>query len=263
MSAAGGCKSDEGALNGFGAEAARVVCDKAYECCAEMELVGHMDYKGGRAACGSKSEKSLGFWAAVISQEQDKGRLSYDEAVSRRCLAAFAAASCEAHKGNEPLDGCDSFITPKTSPGQPCNANESCIGGACMGVMEGKEGVCRAFVGLGESCADAPCAKGTHCNPGNKLCDPDRANGTMCQLNNECQSGGCNGRMPDGGAPGTCGLKGGENTRCFVTTGCAYGGDGPQSPGVLVIVALLGLMGTMLLGRGRGRRETKQERRST
>ena len=53
---------------------------------------------------------------------------------------------------------------------------------------------------------------------------PKRSNGEACNLNADCQLQGCNGRNADAGTPGTCGLKGGEQTRCFVTNGCSYGG---------------------------------------
>jgi hypothetical protein len=237
----GGCgKSDEVALGGFGEEASQTICDKVYECCAEMELIEHMDYKGGRAQCGTKSSKSLGFWAAIMGKEQERGRLSYHPAVARRCLTAFAAATCEAHKRNEALDGCDSFITPKTQPGAACAAHESCVGGQCVGLSESTEGICRSFVGEGEPCAAAPCGKGLHCHAGTKRCEAKRPAGATCNLHGECASGGCNGRNPDAGTAGTCGLKGGENTRCFVTTGCAYGAGRPGAAGALALVLLAG-----------------------
>src|SRR5204862_6858114 len=105
----------------------------------------------------------------------------------------------------------DRCITARTAAGQPCQANESCIGGACIGVTASSEGVCKAFVGEGVSCDGAPCTKGLHCEAGAKTCARDRADGATCNLHGECQSKGCNGRNPDAGTPGTCGLKGGED----------------------------------------------------
>ena len=239
-----GCdsKSDEVKLADFGQQSANAVCDKVYECCAltDTELMAHMGYSGGRAACGTKNKDSMGFWAAVMGQEQERGRLAYDPRLAHRCLEAFAAASCEGHKQNQVLEGCDTFITPKTPAGSPCKASESCIGGSCIDSGPDKEGVCQAYATENTSCAERTCAKGLRCD-GNKLCVPRRANGEACQLNADCQSQGCNGRNPDAGTPGTCGLKGGEQTRCFVTNGCSYGGGQRSIPGAFLLLALTGI----------------------
>jgi MYXO-CTERM domain-containing protein len=241
---AGGCgKSDEVSLKEFGEQASQTTCDKVYECCSasDSELAMHMNYSGGREECGRKSRESMGFWAAIIGKEQERGRLSYDPKLARRCLDAFAAASCETHKGNAALDACDTFITPKTPPGSPCNAGESCMGGGCVGLSAEKEGVCRAYVAEGGSCAESPCGKGLFCEPGSKTCKPRKSAGASCNLNGECQSEGCNGRNPDAGTAGTCGAKGGEQTRCFVTSGCSYGGSTSAGAGALLL-ALLALV---------------------
>jgi hypothetical protein len=240
-----GGSDDEVKLGSFGAEASRSICDKVYECCmpTDVELAAHMNYSGGREACGTKTEKSTGFWAAIIGKEQERGRLSYDGKLARRCLTAFGAATCEAHKSNQPLDGCDTFITPKTPPGAACNAHESCVGGSCGGLTAEHEGVCRAFVGEGASCASDPCGKGLFCEGSAKICKPRKPNGESCNLHGECQSEGCNGRNPDAGTAGTCGLKGGEQTRCFVTSGCAFAGGQPRGGG-----GALGALGLLALG---------------
>jgi MYXO-CTERM domain-containing protein len=84
------------------------------------------------------------------------------------------------------------------------------------------------------------------------MCVPQRPNGEACHTNGECQSQGCNGRNADAGTPGTCGLKGGADTTCFVTNGCSYGGGSGGSGGLL---GLLAVMGVALLNRRRsGRR---------
>jgi hypothetical protein len=235
-----GCgKSAEVAVEDFGAEASAVMCDKVYACCQAMELVEHADYSGGRDACGTKTRKSMGFWAGVIAQERDRGRLAYDPALARQCLDGFGATTCEAHKRNVQPAGCDRFITPKTAPGGACRASESCMGGACVGATADAEGTCRAFSGEGLSCKTDPCEKGLYCEPGSRTCQRPRADGEACHLHAECQSAGCNGRNPDAGTPGTCGLKGGEQTTCFVTTGCSFGGSGRPGLAGLLLVALV------------------------
>ena len=250
----GACdKSENVALEEFGEQSARAICGKVYECCQPMEsaVVMNMGYSGGRAECGTKSSESLRFWAAVIGQEQARGRLSYDAKLARRCIDAYAAASCEAHKGNQPLDGCDSFITPKTPPGSPCGANESCIGGGCVGLAANIDGACRAFVPEGGSCAVDPCGKGLYCDGNGKLCKRRQADGQSCNLHGECQSQGCNGRDADAGVPGTCGPKGGDQTRCFVTNGCDFGGNRPRGPGALVaLVLVMALLGRLRRAKG-------------
>ena len=248
---AAGCDSttNEVTLSQFGQRSADTICDKVYQCCSvtDTELAAHMDYSGGRAACGSKSTDSMGFWAAVIAQEQESGRLTYDPKLAHRCLQAFAATTCDGHKRNVVLEGCDTFIAPKTPAGAPCRASESCIGGACVDGSADKEGVCQAFATENTSCTERTCAEGLRCDGVSKLCVPQRSNGEPCHTNGECQSRGCNGRNPDAGTPGTCGLKGGEQTQCFVTNGCSFGGRAAASGPV----ALGGLLALLLAMRRR------------
>lgn len=263
LAATGGAcgKSEELALDDFGEEAARTTCDKVYECCMATDSVvaGHMSYGGGREMCGSKTRDYLGFWAAVIDQERDKGRLEYDARLARRCLDAYAVATCEAHKANVPLDGCEAFVIPRTAPGGACAVNESCLGGECVGGGEGKEGTCRALATEGQSCDGLSCAKGLRCDGsgGAKVCRPKRAAGEACSTNAECQSAGCN--KPSADAAGTCGPRGGAQGRCFVTTGCSFGGAG--TPGGAGLVALLGVLALGLAVRGgRVARARRRER---
>jgi hypothetical protein len=245
-------KSDEVTLGDFGEQASSSTCDKVYECClpTEKPVVEHMNYSGGRAECGSKTRSALGFWAAVIAQEQQRGRLRYDGKLARRCLDAYAAATCEAHKSDQPLDGCDSFIVPLTPPGSACGMSESCMGGTCVGATEAQEGTCRTHAAEGESCASSACSKGLFCGSG-KICQRRLASGQSCRIHGECQSGGCNGLENEGATSGTCGPKGGEQTRCFVTTGCAYGGG---TGGGMGLLALLGLVGAAAASLRRRRR---------
>jgi MYXO-CTERM domain-containing protein len=231
-------KSDELTLDRFGGEAARVICDKTYGCCTAPELMQHMDYSGGRAACGDKTKASLDFWAAVIEQERAKGRLNYDPGLARTCFDSYAGATCEQHKRNPVLLGCDHFVVPKVAPGSPCRASESCVGGSCKGVTPEADGVCVVLATEGGSCASATCAKGTFCN-GSKICQRPKPDGETCGLHSECQSAGCNGRNPDAGTPGTCGPKGGEGTTCYVTTGCTYAQGGTRPSGALAMVVML------------------------
>ena len=247
--ASGACgKSEELELDDFGEEAARTTCDKVYECCQSSDTVvaGHMSYGGGREMCGTTTRNNLGFWAAVIDEEQERGRLRYDARLARRCMNAYAAATCEAHKANISFDGCDTFITALTPPGGACKANESCMGGECVGVGDGKEGSCRASAAEGQSCDGLSCAKGLRCDgsSGTKVCRPKRAAGETCTTNAECQSAGCNKPDTNAGTTGTCGARGGEQTRCFVTTGCSFGGSSGSSGelGGLGVLALVGLM---------------------
>jgi MYXO-CTERM domain-containing protein len=229
--------ADELPLDRFGAESARVICDKTYSCCTAAELMEHMNYRGGRAACGESTKAALDFWAAVIADERDKGRLTYDPRLSRKCLDSYAAATCDQHKQSAVLQACDGFIVARTAPGGACRASESCMGGACIGVSETSEGVCQAAVVDGQSCASAPCAKGTYC-AGDKVCRRKKTDGETCNANAECQSAGCNGRNSDTNTPGTCGPKGGATSTCYVTTGCAYGGAGGPGSAAWVVLGL-------------------------
>jgi len=246
--------SKESDKDGFGDQAAPIVCAKVYECCTAMEVMGHTNYSPDRATCEEQTRDSLGFWAALMADEEKKGRLIFRRDVASKCLQSFGAATCEAHKRNDKLDGCDSYIEPLTPLGAACAANESCVGGACRGLSPGTEGVCKAFAAEGESCKDTTCAKGLYCAPGGSVCRPAQADGATCYLHAECSSAGCNGRNADAGTSGTCGLKGGEGNRCFVTVGCSLSGRAAAGSGGAAILALLLALGGAWLRISPGRR---------
>jgi hypothetical protein len=143
------------------------------------------------------------------------------------------------------LKDCDAFVEPLVAAGGACGMDEACVGGSCRGAMIGKDGVCTPHARSGEACKDARCAGGSFCHGGTSTCAPAKPDTETCNLHSECQSGGCNGRNADAGTPGTCGPRGGENTRCYVTIGCAYaagrpgGSGGAAAPGILALLTAL------------------------
>jgi hypothetical protein len=100
--------------------------------------------------------------------------------------------------------------------------------------------VCRAFLADGDRCDDGgTCGMNLYCDPGAKACHAQKADGTVCNANYECTTGGCNGR--DAGIPGSCGQKGGPGTMCYATVGCSSSGAlGGAAIGLCGALALLG-----------------------
>jgi hypothetical protein len=126
--------------------------------------------------------------------------------------------------------------------GGNCTQGWECIDSACVGATMTAEGTCKPFVAEGGSCTTDTCAKGTFCD-GTHTCVKVKADGVSCGLNLECSTGGCNGRDMDAGTPGQCGQKGGPNSTCFVTIGCAIAPHG--RPGALLVVGLLLALGAI------------------
>lgn len=122
-------------------------------------------------------------------------------------------------------------MEPKTALGAACALTESCIGSWCSGGSLSQDGVCTAFIAEGQSCDTGQCTAGTYCS-GARTCVKPKADGAACSANFECSTGGCNDKNPDGGV-GSCGLKGGTGSTCFIAPGCSATG-----PGVFALLAL-------------------------
>ncbi len=249
FTACGGCGGV--ALDELPTRAASGICSKVYECCTAAEVQDAGSVGPDRTACEATQKASYEARRNLISSEQTKGRLVYHPEIAAQCVAELAAKKCQEMKSNATsgITACDTYLEPKVALGGACVMSESCVGGHCSGASLTADGVCKAFAQEGASCANDLCAAGLYCD-GTKCAKP-KADGTTCSVNFECATGGCNGRNPDAGTPGTCGLKGGPGSTCFVTSGCSSTGGGS---GGLVTLGLA-LLGLFALGRAARRTE--------
>jgi uncharacterized protein (TIGR03382 family) len=238
---ASGCTSCGGvALKDMPAQSAQTICGKTYECCTQTEIPEGSSFGPDQATCGTNVQ---GYWqvkATTFKDEEQRGRLVYHPDRMAECLERWRTVACHELKSEATSNfpACDAYVQPKVPVGQSCRINESCINGHCQGATAEADGICRAYVPEGSSCASAPCGQGLYCESSSKQCRRMKSDGMSCNSNGECATGGCNGRNADGGTtPGLCGLKGGEGTVCFVTSGCSATGGGPLVAGCLLLLA--------------------------
>jgi hypothetical protein len=175
---------------------------------------------------------------AFVNGEEAE-RLEYQPDQVQECITAYKALTCDQLKSRatDTPEACNEFALPKVALNNACNDTAECVDSSCEGPSGAR--TCQPFLGQDANCSDGgTCATGLYCQLGSpSSCKPLRADGTACNANYECATGGCNGK--DAGTPGTCGLKGGPGTTCYATSGCSASGASP--------LAVLGLVALVLL----------------
>ncbi len=214
---------DKWDVRNYAENVAEAQCAKAYDCCSEAEIEAseQESYGVNEGDCVDETSDVLGFKEDQIKEGVDEGRLEYKGTVLERCLASYAALSCEdlKSKATAVAAECDAFLIPKVEEGGTCKIDEECVNGNCYRAEDDDdEGTCQPFAAQGASCGAATCGPGTYCAG---TCVATKADGAACRNNFECTTGGCNGYDADTGTEGTCGPMGGEGTQCFITKGCA------------------------------------------
>jgi len=222
----------------YATEASQTMCAKMYSCCAAAEVQNNPNFGPDQSSCGANVKKQF-LSPTRLKQSESQGRLAYHGDRLSDCLQQYKALTCDQLKSNATsvAPACDSFIEPKVAVGASCGVNDECISSWCQGAANGVDGICSAFIAQNGSCADGGvCGKNLYCDGSSRACQPLKGDGTTCNANYECATGGCNGKNPDAGTPGTCGLKGGPNTTCYATVGCSSSGG---VVGPLTLLAVL------------------------
>lgn len=213
-------------VENFPRAAAKAYCGQVYKCCAAGEVADAGVVSPDEQSCNNNVGQQLDGKTGLLKSEQSKGRLTYHGDVAQTCVDKLAALKCQELKvaATATPTECSTYAEPKTAIGGACQLTESCIGSWCAGATLTADGVCTAFIAAGQSCGSgSQCSSGTFCSGG--TCTSLKADGAACTANFECSTGGCNDKNPDGGV-GTCGVRGGSGTTCFVTQGCSAAGPG-------------------------------------
>jgi hypothetical protein len=196
-------------VDNLGTELASVSCSKMFECCDSAEIMdqfANVTVDGQPITTEEQCESFAGgFLGTFLTQEYNAsiaaGRIEYDGEAARSCLDQMANLSCGAYAmvtGNTGV-ACDTpFITPKVADGGGCTQSYECISGNCEGATNdgdtSTDGTCMPMPTAGQPC-DFHCADGLYCSydstAGEEICQPIRANGEDCNLDEECQSDNC------------------------------------------------------------------------
>lgn len=217
-------------IKNYAENLAEATCKKAYDCCtsAEIEASGQgVGYGDDEDDCEDNFEGAFKDQQKRLEKSIDAGRLKYDANQLEKCLDAYAAKSCEELKSRLTEDAaeCDTVFTAQVANGGVCASDEDCTSGRCELAVdqdgdEADEGICQAYAAVGATCNETTtCGPGSYCE--GSACVAAKADGATCTSNGQCDTGGCNGFDSEAGTDGTCGPKGGEGTRCYLTKGCA------------------------------------------
>lgn len=201
----------------FPKDYAAAVCNKSFDCCTATDLEGRT-----KAECLENTEQLLRF--ALL--QQNDARATFDESAAKSCIAGIEAVGCEQWpEGVSAVTGCNAVFVPKVAVGGTCGSSSECINSFCAMEAEADLGVCTAFAGLDMACHDfdgPECGDGLYCDT---TCQPQKADGAECFMDDECASGGCN--------SGECGP---EVLECY--QGCGASGVTPWLLALLLPVVM-------------------------
>jgi len=223
-------------VDNFPKTAGQTYCKQVYACCTAMETLDAGAFGPDQASCEKNVADNFDSKTSLIKSEQSKGRIQYHADRAQTCIDKLAALKCQELKANAtatPTE-CSTYLEAKTAVGSPCQLNESCIDAWCSGASLTADGVCTAYIPEGQNCDAGTCATNTYCAGSPRTCTARKADGQSCGANFECSTGGCNDKN-DGGV-GTCGLKGGAGSTCFIAPGCSA--TGPGTIGLLALALL-------------------------
>ncbi|MBL8955157.1 MAG: hypothetical protein JNK82_30550, partial [Myxococcaceae bacterium] len=169
--AAVGCSGGGGGsitLDDMPAEASKVLCTKAYECCTPMEASKNQQYGPDQASCETKVRSGLDLIKNFTAQGETKGRVTYDGVQMKACLDVYAKKTCAELKrsAGDMLAECTGAFEPQVAVGGVCNLDTECISSACQGGSINVEGVCKARVAAGADCEEASCIESAYCRSG-------------------------------------------------------------------------------------------------
>ena len=127
-----------------------------------------------RARLRDGDDRQLQEQLTTLQQSVNQKRATYQSSQLDACLATVQSADCATLNVTNHLQGvpgCASFTTPLVVVGGGCSQDYECINGWCNVPMNSSngEGVCAAFVAIGQSCA---AAGGPSCGP-SAVCDPE------------------------------------------------------------------------------------------
>lgn len=207
-----GCGGDAGngpvALDDLGTELGVASCALQFDCCTDAELMERymgFEFEGQpittEEQCVSFSNAVFtSFGVASYKASIEAGRAEYDADAAGECVAVLQGLSCAQFAANAiPTSptGCRPFLIPKVGDGGACTQDYECTSNNCEGASNpigepSTEGQCKPIPAEGQPCDDN-CTEGLFCGsgPSGKVCQPTRADGEQCNLDEQCTSDYC------------------------------------------------------------------------
>jgi len=138
---------------------------------------------------------------ASLQAAVDMAKIKYSGTAAAACLDALANRSCDSTSQSSRVeaDACAQLITGTRHNGEACAFDLECASQVCDVVDCDPSATCCVgtcageaappAVGIGRSCASAPCAPGGFCENASQTCAPLKPAGTACNFRDECAYG--------------------------------------------------------------------------
>ena len=182
------CGEDSISLDDFEAEIVKAQC-KVFTRCGATESVDsclHANFASGRLS-------------ASVQAIFDMGKAKYDGAKARECLDGLASESCDTTSKSARVQpaACDALASGTIHDAGTCGNSLECISQKCTIPTCGTpccQGTCTGDskpvdAKLGESCTNASCVAGTHCDTTSTTCVALKPSGMACTTSTECDYG--------------------------------------------------------------------------
>ena len=176
---------------------AGALCPLLFECCSAGDLEevfeDQSEPPADVAACATSLTPLLDEELSEIAEAVAGGRIGYDPARMAACLEVIPDGKCSSLSSLFDdlfsFPGCAPPFTALVEVGEDCLSNEECKTGYCPGRINDEPGECAELPGEGEKC-EFDCADGFTCDV-DSTCVPQRADGEVCEGEDECLSGSC------------------------------------------------------------------------
>jgi hypothetical protein len=159
-------------------ELALARCEKEFDCCPQDSVAAYSSVEN----CTTHNEYYTRELAGQIQWAVLSGRVLYDGARARECMAVIRGLECTQYQADDL--GC--FVVPLVDSGGQCNLDFECVTGYCSFETH----TCATLPALGEQC-NRDCAQGSYCDFRTSVCEAAKADGAECQIETECQSLHC------------------------------------------------------------------------
>jgi hypothetical protein len=197
-------------IDNLGMELATTGCGKQFDCCTDAEIMQQymgITFNGQPITTEDQCVEFSNaiFTGLAVTQYKDSiamGRAEYDGEAAADCIDALDSLSCTQYGTGESdtlSEACRPFILPKVADGGGCTADYECTSNNCEGAINqpsgpDTDGMCKPMPSAGQRCDDS-CAKGLYCgydqSAGMDVCLARKADGTQCNVADECASDYC------------------------------------------------------------------------
>lgn len=181
----------------FASAFAMLQCGNIYRCCNNDELAAFAAddtlFVGTDVeTCDSRNEEVRLRMADMVAEREAAGTVRFDPGAAQDCLDRYAEVGCADFQSFE----CGEIV-PLLETGAECQYDFECVEGTCLLDSAVVSGRCGPPGSVGDECKTYWDCENGWCDTleGDNVCADSFDNGEYCQLDMQCKSTFCDGRL--------------------------------------------------------------------